>query len=275
MSFTYGFYNSINGDRKYNAEQMAAVFDCLINDGVQQNIGDKMMVKTSADAMTVSVGSGRAWFNSTWSFNDSDYPFLLDEVATAGYSRIDAVCLVVDKNVAIRKNWLTVVQGTAAASPTKPPIPVATNRFYITLGYVTVKYGDSIIPVAQIENRVGTTDCPFITGILETVTVDELLKQWRGEFDIWWETIKAILNDNVAANLQNQIDHISVKETTMNSFGYTLIPNKGGYVYQDYPVDALFLAIGNGTAASKVLFGTTTPAASLGSNGNFYYQNLA
>lgn len=241
MSFTYGFYNSLNGDRKYNAEQMAAVFDCLINDGVQQNIGDKMMVKTSADALTVSVGSGRAWFNSTWSFNDSDYPFLLDSVATTGYSRIDAICLVVDKNVATRKNSLTVVKGTAAASPAKPAIPTASNRFYHVLGYVTVKYGNGVIPAAQIENRVGTVDCPFITGILETVTVDELLRQWRGEFDIWWETIKTILNDNVAANLQNQIDHLSVKEATMNLYGLSNIPTNTASTkkYAEYAVDAL------------------------------------
>lgn len=241
MSFTYGFYNSLNGDRKYNAEQMAAVFDCLINDGVQQNIGDKMMVKTSADALTVSVGSGRAWFNSTWSFNDSDYPFLLDSVGTTGYSRIDAICLVVDKNVATRKNSLTVVKGTAAASPAKPAIPTASNRFYHVLGYVTVKYGNGTIPAAQIENRVGTVDCPFITGILETVTVDELLRQWRGEFDIWWETIKTILNDNVAANLQNQIDHLSVKEATMNLYGLSNIPTNTAATkkYAEYAVDAL------------------------------------
>ena len=241
MSFTYGFYNSLNGDRKYNAEQMAAVFDCLINDGVQQNIGDKLMVKTSADALTVSVGSGRAWFNSTWSYNDSDYPFLLNSVGTTGYSRIDAICLVVDKNVATRKNFLTVVEGTAGTSPAKPPIPTAANRFYHVLGYVTVKNGDSTIPVTQIENRVGTTDCPFITGILQTVTVDELLRQWRGEFDMWWENIKTILNDNVAANLQNQIDHLSVKEATMNLYGLSNIPTNTAATkkYAEYAVDAV------------------------------------
>lgn len=34
MAFTFGFYNSLNGDRKYNAEQVSSIFDGLISDGV-------------------------------------------------------------------------------------------------------------------------------------------------------------------------------------------------------------------------------------------------
>ena len=34
MAFTCGFFNSENGDRKYNAEQMSAIFDGIIADGV-------------------------------------------------------------------------------------------------------------------------------------------------------------------------------------------------------------------------------------------------
>ena len=40
MSITSGFYNSYNGDRRYNAEQMSAIFDGIINDGVFSNIAD-------------------------------------------------------------------------------------------------------------------------------------------------------------------------------------------------------------------------------------------
>ena len=30
MAFTYGFFNSLNGDRKYTAEQLSSIFDGLI-----------------------------------------------------------------------------------------------------------------------------------------------------------------------------------------------------------------------------------------------------
>ena len=34
MSLTSGFYNSLDGDRTYNAEQMSELFDGIINDGI-------------------------------------------------------------------------------------------------------------------------------------------------------------------------------------------------------------------------------------------------
>ena len=34
MSFKYGFYNSVNGDRRYDAVDFGRIFDGVINDGV-------------------------------------------------------------------------------------------------------------------------------------------------------------------------------------------------------------------------------------------------
>ena len=31
MAVTYGFYNSLNGDRKYDAKQFSSVFDGLLD----------------------------------------------------------------------------------------------------------------------------------------------------------------------------------------------------------------------------------------------------
>ena len=47
MSVSSGFFNSLNGDRKYNAEQMSAIFDGLIIDGVFASIGTAFAVKAA------------------------------------------------------------------------------------------------------------------------------------------------------------------------------------------------------------------------------------
>ena len=49
MALTSGFYNSINGDRTYNAEQMSSIFDGIINDGVFASIGKVFQVKVSQE----------------------------------------------------------------------------------------------------------------------------------------------------------------------------------------------------------------------------------
>ena len=65
MSVTFGFYNSKEGDRRYDAIQMSSIFDGIIQDGILQHVGTAMVVKES-EAMIINVGVGRAWFNHTW-----------------------------------------------------------------------------------------------------------------------------------------------------------------------------------------------------------------
>ena len=102
MSVTYGFYNSLNGDRKYNAEQVSSLFDGLIIDGVFASIGTAFAVKATT-GITVNVGIGKAWFNHTWTLNDSILPLEAPE-AEVLLDRIDAVVLEVDATESVRAN---------------------------------------------------------------------------------------------------------------------------------------------------------------------------
>ena len=77
MTVSYGFYNSVNGDRKYDAIQMSSIFDGVIGDGVYETIGDAMMVK-AVSGNQVTVGTGRAWFNHTWTLNDALLPITMN-----------------------------------------------------------------------------------------------------------------------------------------------------------------------------------------------------
>lgn len=59
MSLTYGFFNSVNSDRVYDAEQISSIFDGLILDGVFASIGGKMIVKINT-GMTVKISSRKS-----------------------------------------------------------------------------------------------------------------------------------------------------------------------------------------------------------------------
>ena len=58
MAVTSGFFNSVEGDRKYNAEQLSNFFGCVISSGVLPNPSTNLQVKAKT-GMTVSVGPGR------------------------------------------------------------------------------------------------------------------------------------------------------------------------------------------------------------------------
>lgn len=204
MAFTCGFFNSENGDRKYNAEQMSAIFDGIIADGVFTTIGDHMAV-SAGTGMQVLVGTGKAWFDHTWNVNDAAYPLAI-AASDVTLSRIDAIVLETNHSDSVRLNKLRVVQGTVASSPVKPTLTNSEKVHQHPLAWVTVAPGVTQIAASAIENAIGTSACPFVTGVIETTTIDDLFNQWNGEFDEWFENLKAQLSDNVVANLQRQID---------------------------------------------------------------------
>ena len=208
MAFTCGFFNSENGDRKYNAEQMSAIFDGIIADGVFTTIGDHMAV-SAGTGMQVLVGTGKAWFDHTWNVNDAAYPLTI-AASDVTLSRIDAIVLEINHSDSVRLNKLRVVQGTVASSPVKPTLTNSEKIHQHPLAWVTVAPGVTQIAASAIENAVGTSACPFVTGIIATTDIDDLFNQWNGEFDEWFDNLKAQLSDNVVANLQKQIDALKI-----------------------------------------------------------------
>ena len=110
MSVTYGFYDSLNGDRKYSALQMSSLFDGLIIDGVFASIGTAFAVKATT-GQTLNVGIGKAWFNHTWTLNDSILPLEAPDSETL-LNRIDAVVIEVDSTDSVRANSIKITKAT-------------------------------------------------------------------------------------------------------------------------------------------------------------------
>lgn len=204
MSISCGFYNSVNGDRRYGSPQMSALFDGVINDGVFMHVGGALMT-TPGSGMSVIVAPGRAWFDRTWTYNDSDYPLTISP-SEAVLNRIDAIILETNSSDEVRNNTIKVVKGTPGTSPKKPqPLNTDTVHQHI-LAYVTVGAGVSEITEANIEIMVGKTECPFVTAILETTDITDLMNQWQAQFDKWFANVEYTLSGDVAGKLQTQID---------------------------------------------------------------------
>lgn len=212
MSFTYGFYDSINHDRTYNARQMSEIFDGIINDGVFESIGSKFMV-SAVSGMQIKVGSGRAWFNHTWTNNDSDMPLTLD-AAEPLYKRIDAIVLEINENQDTRANSIKIIKGTPASTPSKPTLINADGVHQHILGWITVNGGATAITQANIENAVGTSSTPYVTAILQVTNVDQLLAQWDAQFGEWFRNIQSQMEGDVATHLQQQISAINAEQTS-------------------------------------------------------------
>lgn len=177
MSFASGFFNSVDHDRLYDATDISRLFDGLIRDGIFASIGDCLVVKQS-NQMNVTVGTGRAWFNHTWSYNDALYPVTIPPSEIL-MDRIDAIVLEINSVESVRANSIKLIKGTPASTPTKPALTNTKEIHQYPLAYVTVGKEVTSIRQADIENCVGTSACPFVTGILEVISIEKLIPQWR------------------------------------------------------------------------------------------------
>ena len=175
MALEYGFYNSTQASPvKYYAEQFGRLFDGIIKDGVFQSIGQHFIV-TASTGLNVSVGTGRAWFNNTWTYLDAA---VTKPVASNSslIDRIDAVVLEIDKTN--RTNSIKVITGSSSS----PSLSNTDALRQVPLAYVTVKPQASSLTNADITNKVGSAECPFVTGLMETLDASDLYNQWSSSF---------------------------------------------------------------------------------------------
>ena len=190
---TSGFYDSLNHDRRYSSIQFGSIFDGVIQDGVFQHVGSRLMVSQNS-GMMISVGTGRAWFNHTWTYNDSILPLTVSQSEVI-LDRVDAVVLEVDAREEGRTNTIKIVKGTPTSKNAKPPAMLKEkNRWQYPLAYIKVAAGVTSIRTADITNKVGTSDCPFVTAPLDKMSIDDLVKQWADQWQVFYENETADMN---------------------------------------------------------------------------------
>lgn len=192
MAVTFGFYNSVNHDRQYSAEQMGSLFDGIIKDGIYQAYG-KAFAVSAESGLSVTVGIGRAWFDHTWTLNDSPLNLPLVQ-ADLLLSRIDTVVIEVNRSTENRKNSIKVVQGTKASSPVAPTLSTSGDIKQYPLANISVAPAQTTVTSSDITNRRGTSATPWVTGPLTIMDATNLYNTWMSQWTAWFSETKA-LND--------------------------------------------------------------------------------
>lgn len=89
----YGFFNSIDGDRKYNADDISNFFGGIITNGIFKNYDNELEV-VAIGGMNISIKSGKALINYKYFYNTSDYTATID--AHSNFTRTDYVIVYSD-----------------------------------------------------------------------------------------------------------------------------------------------------------------------------------
>jgi hypothetical protein len=177
MAITSGFFDSVNGDRTYDAEQMSNYFDGLVSNGVYENVGERFLVETN-NGMTINVGSGRAIIKCHWVKNDASTTITLDP-SDVQYARIDAIVLRLDADN--RSITLTVKKGTPSANPVMPAITRNETVYELYLASVLISSG-ATQPTSITDLR-PSSYCGWVTGIIQQVDTSDLFLQWQTAYE--------------------------------------------------------------------------------------------
>lgn len=182
MAVTCGYFNSIDGDRKYNAETMTRYFEGLISDGVYNSVGDKLQV-TSGDGLSVNVATGRAMISCRWLHNSSSLNLELAQADTK-MQRYDAIVLRLNLNDNVRDFTIEVKTGTSALNnPTKPTIENTALIKELCLAYILVDANADTIRQSNIEDMRGSSLCPWVTGLIQQVDTSTLFSQFETAYN--------------------------------------------------------------------------------------------
>lgn len=212
--WTSGFFNSVNGDRTYNAQQMSEIFEGLITDGVYESVGNKLAVQPNS-GMIIKIATGRGWFDKRWVNNDSDYLQTL-EAADVLLNRYCAVCVRVDTTDSGRKAMPYLKYSDFATTPVKPTMTRTETVKEYCLAYVYIKAGATAITAADIEDtRANKSLCGWVTGLIEQLNSTTLFEQWEAIFNNWFGSLQDLINQNTEAMLVNALPtNVTVTLTT-------------------------------------------------------------
>ena len=269
-----GFFDAINEDRTYSADDMNRPYRRLVSNGVfatpKGEASDDLQVFSANNGMNVIVSAGNAIIGDKWFENPSDLIITISQNSEV-LSRIDSIVAQVDKTQAGRVGNIVYRQGTASSNPVHPEINTEENIFELRLADIIISPSCVMVTQDLITDCRGSNECPWVTSLIYQVDTSTLYAQWQAAyqkyyedqetehdeyftefkqamanffsqeenaFDTWFQQMKDQLSEDAAGNLQLQIDNLT--QMLMESIS-ALITEDGDYLVTE---DNEYLACG-------------------------------
>lgn len=231
FSVNCGFFDSVNRDRLYTADQMNKPYKRVITNGVfatpQGTPSTDLKVQSANNAMNIVCKAGEGLFGDKWFENPTD--FVITVPANTDITpRRDSVIVQVDKRTAGRNGSIVYRTGTPSSNPQVPPIGTVDNVIEYRIANVYVAPSANYIGQDAIVDLRGSSECPWITSLIKQVDTSALFDQFNAAYWGWydrtqeaWDEFMRQIHDDLAVNT-NIITAESHYTTTQN--GETVIP---------------------------------------------------
>ena len=203
MAQKYGFFNSVNNDRVYDASDVARFLSKFFTNGIFNN----SLAVSSNDNMTVSIATGQANINGYGYENTEILTLDIDE-ADSELNRIDSV--IVRSDLTNRQITAMILQGQYATTPSQPSIIRSGNVYDLRLANILVNAGATRITTEDITDTRFGSDCGNVTQAVLELDTSEIFNQYETWFTEWFANLENQLDDNQAGHLQNEINDIRI-----------------------------------------------------------------
>lgn len=210
MAETYGFFDSENHDRVYNALQLSRYFEGIVTNGVFDKVHNNLI--PYVDAGLLKISSGRAIVDNHWYDNDDDLIISTPSTSTSVMCMLVLVC-----DYHLRKVYIDIRIGT---SESLPDVSDSKNLKFLKMAELLI----SSTNVEITKLLIGTDECPLISDLsaLKNYCAESVSELNRNKVDK--QTGKSLSTNDFTDDYKSQIDtnrsdisELKTKTDTANS----------------------------------------------------------
>lgn len=185
----FSFFNDVNGDRVYYAEDFARHLATYFTNGIFNN---GCQVLADNNDMSVNVGIGSANINGYRYDNDTVKTLTL-ETADGALNRIDSI--VIRWDLTNRNITTQLIKGTSAENPVAPALVRNSTIYDLRLATISVPKGTTTITQDLVsDRRFFTEECGNVISTVQTPDTQKLFIQIETEFNNLLSLMNSALN---------------------------------------------------------------------------------
>ena len=191
-----GFFDSVNGDRKYYASDMVMPYTRLVTEGIygknnsDEKATDFLVSKNPENAQQVIVSKGMGLLAGRWFELEQDLPINIEQNTTLS-PRIDSIIISCDNSNSGRKVSIDYRLGSGG---THPALISSDTVKELRICDITVASNSSGGAITISDTR-ATSECPIIVGLIKELDAEDFLNQFKNTYNTWYAQVQAQWNE--------------------------------------------------------------------------------
>jgi hypothetical protein len=179
MTEESSFFNSVNGDRRYDMEQFALYFKQFLSSGIYHKNNVPSLKVNIGPGLNTALETGSAYIEGYMYQNTENITFTHDAADTTN-ARIDRIVLRLDRSLNSRFIKAFIKKGVPSTNPIPPALQRDKIIYEISLAQVRIDAGKNTISSVTDERL--KQDVAGLVSSLITIPTEQFQADWENWF---------------------------------------------------------------------------------------------